>query len=143
METYTAINNADKRKNQKPLLLVIGLGLIATGIFSAELIVCVLGALMLLTAFYRKVIQADESGMTTYYDFVVYKTSVSYPFPEFTGFVVDIGLEETIMAFIRNGTTTYALFKPRDAERIVTLAQKANPRLKVNYSRIKANKRSL
>jgi len=143
METYIAITSADKRKNQKPLLIVIGIGLIVTGIASAQPIVWVLGALLLLTAFYKKVMQADDIGVTTFYDFKFYKTSVSYAFTEFTGIVVDIGLEETIMAFIRNGTTTYAIFRPQDAEKVVALAERANPRLRVNYSRIKANKRSL
>jgi hypothetical protein len=142
METYAAINSADKRKMQKPLLIGFGLIFVAAA-FASSIPFIALGLFLIFIAFYKKTIEADENGITTYYDFLVHKTSISYPFTEFSNIIVDVGLHETIMAFRRKGTTTFASFKPEDAEKVVALAENANERLKVDYARLKANKISL
>lgn len=99
--------------------------------------------MLIFIAFYKKTMKADETGITTYYNFIFYKTSISYPFTDFSNIIVDVGLYETITAFIRKGTTTYALFNPEDAEKVVALSIEANERLKVDCARIKVNKVSL
>jgi len=143
METYIAINRADKRKMQKPLLIVLGLLFFASSILSSNFIFGAMGLFLIFIAYYRKKIEVGESGITTYYNFLFYRTSILYTFAEYTNIIVDVGIHETAMAFIRKGTITYALFKTKDAEEVVALAEEANERLKVDYARIKANKISL
>ncbi len=143
METYVAIHNAGKRKMQTPLLIGFGLMFIAAAVVSSKYLFIVLGLFLIFIAIYKKTMKADETGITTYYDFLFYKTSISYPFTDFSNIIVDVGLSETITAFIRKGTITYALFNPEDAEKVVALAAEANERLKVDYARIKVNKISL
>ena len=143
MDTYRAINIADRRKMQKPLQIGIGLLITASAILTSEFLLGILGLFLIFIALYKKTLEVNETGITTYYDFLFYKTSISYPFTDFSNIIVDIGLRETVMAFIRKGTTTFVLFNPGDAVKVVALAEEANECLRVDYARIKANKRSL
>lgn len=142
-ETYTAINVQERQRIQKPLLILFGLLLIVAAIAQRHLAFGLFGAALLFLAGYRKVTTADESGITTWFHYLIFHTNLTYPFRELSDLVVDTGPQETLIAFVRNGVTTYALFDSKEAEQIVKWADQTNDRIHIAYRRMKSAKRSL
>lgn len=143
METYYAINQADRQKTRKWLLLVFGILFIAAAVMTLQVLFILPGLFMVFLAFYRKIIEVNEEGITTRYHYLFYSTKVSYTFEEYSDIIVDPTQSEPMVVFVRSGISTFAMFHREDVDKLLNLAEKANSKLKINLGGIRANKRSL
>lgn len=143
METYYAINIQDRQRYRKLLLLLLGGLLGAAAVANGQYLLILPAVFLLFLAFYRRTMEVNERGLVTCYDYVFYKNRSETPFGDFSDLIVDTSQPDAMMLFIRNGISTFAMFRREDTPRILELAREANARLRIASGGIRSNKRSL
>jgi hypothetical protein len=130
MKTYTSLKKSSKNKSYKAATILIGSVLLVFGFFSMETPGIILGAFFIYLALYTRTVFVDAAGITTLYNAVFFKRSITYPFAEFQGILQEAGnIPEMNLGFVRNGMTQYSLFTRSDGEAIIRLAKEANPEI--------------
>ncbi len=132
MESYTALRRSSSKKDFSKLTIVIGILIIAYALFTMDIFMVFIGAVVIYVTVYSRDVIVDENGVTTHYHAIFYNKSRSYPFSDFTELCIHQGSgREMVLGFARKGVNTKYIFTSSDGEGVIRLATEGNPRIRI------------
>ncbi len=132
MESYTALRKSSSKKDFTKFTIVIGVLIIAYALFTMDIFMAFIGAVVIYVTVYSRDVVIDEKGVTAHYHAVFYNKSRSYPFSDYTELRIhDNGGPEMVLGFVRRGTNTNYIFTASDGEAVIDLAMEGNPRIRI------------
>ena len=132
MESYTALRKSSSKKDFTKFNIVIGILIILYALFTMDIFMAFIGAVVIYVTVYSRDVVIDEKGVTTHYHAVFYNKSRSYPFSDYTELRIhDAGGPEMVLGFVRRGINTNYIFTASDGEAVIDLAMEGNPQIRI------------
>lgn len=131
MSDIKVLNDRKRSKGTLLLLAVLGIALLALGIYTRAWYGIVAGAMLLASTLFRKETLVDEDGITIVYDARIYQYREEWPFDQIVTLHREFGKNASLIMlhFMKGAMSKRLLFEADDAARVIDLALSKNPKI--------------
>lgn len=131
MSEIKVLNDRKRSGSTILLLAILGLALLALGIYTKAWYGIVAGAMLLCSTLFRKETLVDADGITIVYDARIYQYREEWPFDQIITLHREYGKNSSqiMLHFMKGAMSKRLLFEADDAARVIDLALDKNPKI--------------